>query len=576
MNPDSNSESKQTFKRKKQRSFITKVKKRFKSGNFCKGVRVDSVEHDYFVRIFELDRNFNGSTEEKKVFANNALAQTEGKEVNYSSNQLISRVIENLLPLASDSALERFFDAFASNLRPICVHEFASHVLQTVMIVAAQHSQEVSDDDSKHQTKCQIWLDKVARFLLNNIEEFMSDSFANPCLRTAMFCLAGVPQLDKHFKKEEESSIESKVTSAKVSDEFLELLAEFYTRISKWPQFKSKDFLENHLSSGYIQALLQVLKAAGQKHLYKQLFTQILNDCFPNGMSAMSPSTLAVLEVMIGHSKPKPLRTLYKKVLQPRLVEMSSAQIGNIAIQKFISSCSDSELFTEVMDQLRPHFSSVNKNVLVSLAVGCRRLQTGQSDFVQSLMKMLNCDNASGDQKQLVSAVLSLQPLPHDKPTTPTRPGSQVLQAMLHFQKPIKFVNSLLAHEPAELAVVLSSIYGSFITKDFLQSELISEKNKQKLIKKLLGHYVELAQTKFGSRSFDDLWKAADDKNKVAIVKDLAPSHSQLLASHTGQFVATKVYLAEFKNLGVDEWTKRVKRQQSAQKLFSPLIGNVK
>lgn len=106
--------------------------------------------------------------------------------------------------------------------------------------------QEISeDDDSKHQTKCLIWLDKVARFLLNNIEEFMSDDFANPCLRTAMFCLAGVPQLDKHFKKDEDSSQKTEVTAAKVSDEFLQLLAEFYTRISKWPQFKSKGmFLE--------------------------------------------------------------------------------------------------------------------------------------------------------------------------------------------------------------------------------------------------------------------------------------------------------------------------------------------
>lgn len=42
--------------------------------------------------------------------------------------------------MASDEVLQRYFDAFAENYRPIIVHEYASHVLQALMVLAARHS----------------------------------------------------------------------------------------------------------------------------------------------------------------------------------------------------------------------------------------------------------------------------------------------------------------------------------------------------------------------------------------------------------------------------------------------------
>lgn len=84
---------------------------------------------------------------------------------------------------------------------------------------------------------------KVSKFLLNNIEEFMWDRYTNPGLRTAMLCLAGLPQLDKHSKTENSAS--SKNNSSSTEDELyappeecLKVLEEFYKRISDWPQFK--------------------------------------------------------------------------------------------------------------------------------------------------------------------------------------------------------------------------------------------------------------------------------------------------------------------------------------------------
>lgn len=70
----------------------------------------------------------------------------------------------------------------------------------------------------------------------------MWDRYTNPGLRTAMLCLAGLPQLDKHSKTENGAS--SKNTSSTQDElyappeECLKVLEEFYKRISDWPQFK--------------------------------------------------------------------------------------------------------------------------------------------------------------------------------------------------------------------------------------------------------------------------------------------------------------------------------------------------
>ena len=63
----------------------------------------------------------------------NALDQTEGNEVDQSSNQVGARLIETLIKLAPPSALPRFMDIFASNLRVVATNRFASHVLQSLI-----------------------------------------------------------------------------------------------------------------------------------------------------------------------------------------------------------------------------------------------------------------------------------------------------------------------------------------------------------------------------------------------------------------------------------------------------------
>ena len=63
-------------------------------------------------------------------------ASTEGEESSYCGNQLVSRVLEKLLPFASDDVIRRFMAALADDLRRVATDPFASHVLQLLLNVA--------------------------------------------------------------------------------------------------------------------------------------------------------------------------------------------------------------------------------------------------------------------------------------------------------------------------------------------------------------------------------------------------------------------------------------------------------
>lgn len=71
----------------------------------------------------------------------NVFEQLKSHEVEYSCNQVISRIVDTLLPLASDEVVLNFIDAFDSQLRITCMDPFASHVLEKLIVTALERYQ---------------------------------------------------------------------------------------------------------------------------------------------------------------------------------------------------------------------------------------------------------------------------------------------------------------------------------------------------------------------------------------------------------------------------------------------------
>ena len=60
----------------------------------------------------------------------------KGEESSYCGNQLVSRVLEKLLPFASDDVIKRFMTSLADDLRRVATDPFASHILQLLLNMA--------------------------------------------------------------------------------------------------------------------------------------------------------------------------------------------------------------------------------------------------------------------------------------------------------------------------------------------------------------------------------------------------------------------------------------------------------
>lgn len=63
--------------------------------------------------------------------------QTEGEEVTLCGNQLVSKVIEKLLPKADADVRNRFMERLAEDLRITSLDAFASHILEKLMELAS-------------------------------------------------------------------------------------------------------------------------------------------------------------------------------------------------------------------------------------------------------------------------------------------------------------------------------------------------------------------------------------------------------------------------------------------------------
>ena len=63
--------------------------------------------------------------------------------------------------------------------------------------------------------------------------------------------------------------------------------------------------------------------------------------------------------------------------------------------------------------------------------------------------------------------------------------GTLIAQEILHFNKPIKLVNSIMASDSEKLCQILSDPRGCHITDAFMTSPTIGEKSRESLIKTL-------------------------------------------------------------------------------------------
>lgn len=267
--------------------------------------------------------------------ADNVLEQTIDKEIHTSSNQIACTIIEALLPYSNAENFERFQTTFASNFRPICSDKFASHILEKLVaismlrgvgadnesITSSSPAEQVETRKRKaneipsereynltqkftdeHRKNCREFVVKVSKFLMNNLEDFVWDTYGSHVMRTCFDSLSGVFQIKKSFigggggggngggpSGMDESGKCAAIKNLTVPAEWLEILQEYAKRLQAWPQFP--DFPYSELSSGLLQSLCMALHNE-DKSTIKHMGKRLLNDAFlPTAAEMASTST---------------------------------------------------------------------------------------------------------------------------------------------------------------------------------------------------------------------------------------------------------------------------------------------
>ncbi|XP_063220849.1 nucleolar protein 9 isoform X2 [Bacillus rossius redtenbacheri] len=486
--------------KKRKSSFLVMAKKFAKKGKFGKGSQIDEEKYHYFLRVRETNKAENFQTDgERGLFANNVLVETEGKEVEYSSNQLASRVIEELLDWASGDALSRYMRVFGEDLRPVFCDQFASHVLQKLIVIAATggtRGGKAGGGEVPGKAAHREWLLKVARYALNNLEEFVRDTHANQVTRAVLECLAGMTPRSTADARAVPESVD-------VPPAHRELLEEFGRRVEAWPRLPEMVYTD--LTAGFVQTLLLALKVKKRK-LAHSLVRKLLDECLavpepgddakgpgdakdgpplePQRLPVFASSSASrVLDVAIMVASSKLRTQIYARCFINNMLPLSKLPYSNFCIQRLLNCHKVKEEVEAMYDELGPNLGQLlgsgKTGVVLSLGQACQRLETRQGSFMQHLAEALQCKN----KQEFVPLVLQLSPAAKWEDTPPVHlHGSLLVQTMLRFNKPISVVSGLLAMAPARLRDVLSDPKGCHITDVFVSSEYVGAKSREKLV----------------------------------------------------------------------------------------------
>lgn len=595
--------------------------------------------------------------------ANNVLEQTIDKEIHTSSNQIACTIIETLIPFTNDENFERFQRQFGTSFRPICSDKFASHILQKLvsvsMLRAVAPTNKVqsttnesttgplskkrktiadvpgekeynltADFSDEHRQVCREFVEKVSKFLLNNLEDFVWDTYASHVMRTCFDSLTGVYQFKKSFitstPNEAKSNDPNDIKPLTVPDEWsTEILLEYATRLQAWPQFP--DFPYDELSSALLQSLCTALHTCDKSNL-KHLGKRILNEAFlntdkpvteagddskvdvkensevdektdievsteQNGATEQeeidldlppvftSEPAVRCLEALINVAGPKLFTQIYVKLFFGRLAKLSVRRLSNFSVQKLLDKVRTKEEFEPMFDELVDSFGELlqvgHTGVVSSLAQGCLRLCAKQGPFMKSIQTALDCLQPKEKSDQFALLTLKLKPYQvaqEDKSNFVHLHGALILQAMLQFNKPIKLIQCILEMKNNELTEIFCSPKGSHIVDAFMSSKAVGEKSREKLIRHMNGCFLEMAISRNGSWAVEKFFNAAGDSQKARIVKELVEKQNQLNSSPSGRCLNFKLHVDLYR-LSPEQWRSSFNKESRAEKLFKGILS---
>nr|XP_045601865.1 nucleolar protein 9-like isoform X1 [Procambarus clarkii] len=606
-------------KKKKKENFLRQTKKMAKRGHYGKGRKLSEDEYTYYVRVFEQMKHVEG--EEREILVQNFFheLEREGQVKSLAGNQIVSRILDDALPLANIKQVQALSRVFAEDLRSTCIDPYASHVLQTLLTLSLKNAQkgavqkhcEETDGGEVKEIVVAItdeereefitFMHKVGRFVYNNLEDFIHDTYASHVVRSVLEICSGVEIQDSvkssHRSQSNHALIQESGKFLAVPPQLKQLLPDIAVRFTQLPNLP--EIICSDSGSAVLQSLLIVLIKVDEKqceilvsHIIKHGFpgvTASYKDQYDEGMKVEVPPIFQdnpatrLLEVVLLFSTSEQQSTSFQEYFSGNIKALVQHRSANFAVQKLLSAWKEKDtfedLYNEVCEALEAAVKAGHTGVIHAFAQACCRLSSHQSNCVKSLMQLLGCWEPERLQVQFASLLLRM--LPYEeyqaKQSESNLPpvslhGSLTLQELLNFNKPIKVVNSFLEMSIANLQVMACDPRGSHVVDAFISSSFVGTKNRDKFIHKFKGTYTSLACSKHGSRSLEALWKVVSIKLKTQICNELIVDELKIKGNSFGIIIYNKFQVGMFKRGDKSDWQELIDKAEKKRKMFDDLL----
>ncbi|KAJ3300786.1 Nucleolar protein 9 [Borealophlyctis nickersoniae] len=579
-------------------------------------------EHRYFHFVEKtLEEQEFESDEDRQLLVHNVFKEADGKELMVASDPDCSRILEKLLRASNDLQIRALTDRMSGNYPELFRHQFASHVCQTLLYLAAEivereikgesATKSASSETDEAQTEPEVpTMEQLVLSICESLDgqwsALISDPYASHPVRSMLGVLSGEvvvaddaklrSKKSKKYNDAHNNNFAQRPTKKPgpngvpmknlVPPSFTQMLEHITKAIAGT---LSKTELRNLALHPVASPVLQLLLS--YQSTSDTLVRAILNIGEGNiSLTESDPFVESLIKHSVGShlmekifavARPELFHRLYVVYFRQHLLDLCRHPVANFVVQQLIANTKNATqvevLFDELAEGIEKLLLSNRTGVVVKLVEASARHKAYQKEILKSLCVALHA-NTNEERKQLLNLILHLQPYEaymSGTRRTPNLQGALIAALILTFDEEHSklIVDSYMSTPTDTTYSYIFDPITSRVVEAILISPHVSLKIKRKILRNLQGKFVDMAKDKYGSHMVDKCWAVADLALKEEIAQELAAASTSLAQNFHGKFVLRNCKIEAFKQ-GRKEWVEREKGIERKRGMFSDLLGD--
>eukprot|EP00890_Picochlorum_soloecismus_P000531 jgi/Picsp_1/1479/NSC_04957-R1_protein len=576
--------------------------------------RLDQNSLNYFR---EVDAHFKGLTdddqEDKEILVQNVFEELGGREAEIVCDAECSRIVESLMPHASQQVLRDFSHncLTGENLGLICTSgPFGSHVLESLLDNVARKISDVSIDS----TLMQEILDEFTEVSVSNFLDMVCSKYGSFVARRLVNVLSGELHDPKRSKRSDnsESMSRSYVNTNKLNlaikmsaqtnssqqttqiEPRLDLLRKIcgtFTSDEMTPK-DIHDLQRSPFAGPFLKNLLEAVGRVGSEDEKSSLVI-----CLLGGNPAVGPDTITadslfnlmtdrsgshLMEAALSTAPGNLFSKLCTTCFKGKLVSLAQHPVGNFPVQAAISNIQKPQQLRRMFEDLKPQIGTLIKarrggvvTVLLGAAARIGAIQAEVSDALWSSVK----ESFIGEQHATpIHTLLTLDTnvvLGEDTRGRLSPLGCSALSTIFQYPRAMnkEWRKCLERMTSSEVVHVALDQGGCRVLESFICNDDTKQSYRDDLLKQISGKWADVASFGSGSKFTEICYYIGGPAIKREISQDLAAAQARIAGVYRGAKLLRVCKVDEMKQNG-DRWEEKIAAVAATKREFEQIFGN--